>query len=333
MKNYKQILPVQQLATGEMLSVYAYVFNTGKPGPKIYLQANLHGPEIFGTTLLGELVTHLEKQPDIPGTIIIVPVANPVAVQASAYNALVGRWNMHNGVNWNRIFNTHIPFSSLAEQKQYYENLLQMDNLSIENKLAATLKILSTDATHIIDIHTTGTHNTPHVFTHALSSQVFYPLNAKVHITWDKADTVGAFDESHIAPFLGNMPTIDIPHACTWEVYHHGENNWAAEQERFTELRNWLQSVWNLEIFKSTASPLVFPVECTTHLVSEIGGYYTWKKQAGDRVNTGEEYASVYQPWHHKTVSLRAKNPFVVMGIYGVQAIGSGEQIAWIGHV
>ncbi len=333
MKYRKQTLVVQQLATGEILSVHVYIFQGSKPGPKIYLQGNLHGPEIFGTTLLGELIARLEKQPDIPGTITIVPVANPMAVQASAYNALVGRWNVHNGVNWNRIFNTHIPYSSLHEQKQYYENLLQTDNLSTENRLAATLKILSADATHVVDIHTTGTHNTPHVFTHALSSQVFYPLNAKVHIIWDKADAVGAFDESHVAPFLGNMPTSAIPHACTWEVYHHGENDWAVREERLEELWSWLQSVWSLEIFKSTASPLVFPVERTTHLVSEIGGYYTWKKQVGDMVNVGEEYASVYQPWHHKIVSLTAKNPFLIMSIYGVQAIGSGEQIAWIGYV
>lgn len=333
---FKTTYPLQQKASGEELFIHVYTFRGHTPGPTVYLQANIHGPEIFGTVLLGKLIQYLETHVDFPGTVIIVPCANPIAVNAVGYNALTGRWNLHNGANWNRIFTTHVAWNSLDAQKKYYEELLLEPNLSIEHKLAATLKLLSAAATHVVDIHTTGSDNEAHLFSHSMHSDVFKPLGARVHILWEKKeDAVGAFDESHVAPFLDNMPLSQIPAASTWEVYHHGEINEAALLQRFAELVRWLDSVWSHKKEESAKffPPLEISIKNATHLVSPVAGYYSWQKKVGERVQKGEEYALVYQPWCNTMVSVRAFQTFHLMSIYGVGAIEEGQQIAWIGLV
>ncbi|MBU6323189.1 succinylglutamate desuccinylase/aspartoacylase family protein [Patescibacteria group bacterium] len=97
--------PVQQLATGEKLSVTSYRFSSSQHGPKVYLQANIHGPEVLGTAVLTKLLPWLHEMEtkDMCGSVIVVPCANPMAVQQTAYNSMIGRWNGRSGMNWNRI--------------------------------------------------------------------------------------------------------------------------------------------------------------------------------------------------------------------------------------
>ncbi len=325
MKYQKTSYPVQQLATGEKLFIHAYSFEGTLPGPSIYLQANLHGPEIFGTTLLGKIITFLEKRANFPGKIIVVPCANPVAVQVTEYNSQGGRWNVQNGNNWNRIFQINQSWNSREEEKQYYTNLLQSTNLSIENTLASTLKILSSTADYVIDIHTTGSKNENHLFVDDNSSSVFIPLGASVHILWDKENAVGAFDESHIFSH-----TVKQTHACTWEAHHHGDIDSQVLQQRFEQLTDWLQSIWCKKI--ETKMPKQIKITNTMHLVSEVGGYYTWTREVGEKIKQGEIYAHAYQPWTNTTIFLKAKKSFILLSTYGIGAIASGQQIGWIAY-
>ncbi len=326
MKYQQTSYRVQQLATGEELFVHTYTFTSKIPGPTIYLQANLHGPEIFGTTLLGKIITFLQTKDNFPGTITLVPCANPVAVQTTEYNSQGGRWNNQNGNNWNRIFEINTPWKSPEHEKYFYTQLLHSNNLSIENKLASTLKLLSYKSNYIIDIHTTGSKNENHLFVDEDSSPIFTPLEASVHILWEKDDAVGAFDESHILSH-----TKKETHACTWEVHHHGDIDNEVLYQRFEQLTHWLESVWYRQsvIFPQ---PKKIKIKNTVHLVSEQAGYYTWKAKVGQRVERGEVYAHVYQPWNHTTVEMKAPKSFILLSTYGIGAIASGQQIAWIAY-
>jgi predicted deacylase len=329
MKLQKLSHPLQQLPTGEVLLIHSYTFTGSTPGATIYLQANLHGPEIFGTSLLGKLINYLEKLEDIPGKIIIVPCANPIGVQAVAYQSLIGRWNLRNGNNWNRIFPADLVFKSFEEQKHYYQNLLTSSNLSIEQKLASTLKLLSWDANYIIDIHTTGFENAPHIFTCAESSEIFSDL-AKIHLIFTKEDAMGAFDESHIFPFLETLPKEAIPQTCTWEVYHHNQIDETILEERFNKLISCLNTIWHNENHSKQPQPLVLPAKNSTHLVAQEAGYYSWQKAVGSLIKKGEIYATVYQPWHNQYINVKAEQDFILLGKYEAGAIPSGEEIAWI---
>lgn len=327
MKYQKKSYKIQQLATGEELFIHTYTFSSNLSGPNIYLQANLHGPEIFGTALLGKIITFLETKNDFPGTITIIPCANPVAVQTTEYNSQGGRWNNQNGNNWNRIFEIQTPWKNREEEKDYYTQLLHSKNLSIENTLASTLKLLSYNSDYVIDIHTTGSKNENHLFVDDNSSPVFIPLGASIHIIWEKDEGVGAFDESHIVSH-----TKKQTHACTWEVHHHGDIDNEVLEKRFGQLINWLESIWNKQniVFPQ---PQKIKIKNTTHLVSEQAGYYTWIAQVGQRIKKHEVYAQVYQLWNNTTVEIKAHKPFILLSTYGIGAIASGQQIGWIAYI
>ncbi|MBF2015379.1 MAG: succinylglutamate desuccinylase/aspartoacylase family protein [Rivularia sp. T60_A2020_040] len=330
MEYQKSSHPLQQISTGEILSIHAYTFTGSTSGATIYLQANLHGPEILGTAILGKLITRLEQANDIPGKVIIVPCANPIGVNAVGYNALVGRWNLHNGTNWNRIFTNHLAWKNLEEQKNYYQSKLTQSNLSIEKKLGATLKLLSWEATHVIDIHTAGSQSVPHLFTFEDSSQIFSYLGSKVHLILTKEYASGAFDESHVLPFIDTLPKDIIPKVCTWEVHNHSEIDNSVVLERFQQLWNCLSYIWGNEKKLEMHEPSMFLANNATHLVAPVAGYYSWQKQIGTNIKIDEVYATVYQPWHNQTLSIKAEREFILLGKYGIDAIAEGEQIGWI---
>lgn len=328
--NYKkESFPIHQLATGEELSIHTYTFTGTKPGPDIYIQGNLHGPEIIGTPLLGMLINHIQNLDDIPGSITIVPCANPIAVQHVANNVQLGRWNQKNGNNWNRIFTIHKNFTTHQDYLDHYHALLENEDTSVEDKLAARLYLLSYKAQYVLDVHTTGCENINHLFTFKRSHSIFNELNADVHLETDPNDCSTTFDEAHIVPVL-NEKEENWPHACTWEIHHHSHIDQKVLDLRFSQLLDWLNSLWKKE--KSDKFPKhIIPFEKTKGLIAPIGGYYIWQHPVGTVVKEGEIYAHVYQPHSHTFTELKAKYDFIILGLYGIQAPSSGDEIAFIG--
>jgi predicted deacylase len=83
------------------------VFSFGDPGarPKAYLQAGLHADEPAGMMILRELCKLLaaaEEAGEIKGEIIVVPMANPLGVDQALNSAIMGRFELRTGANFNR---------------------------------------------------------------------------------------------------------------------------------------------------------------------------------------------------------------------------------------
>ncbi|MCB9798379.1 succinylglutamate desuccinylase/aspartoacylase family protein [Candidatus Nomurabacteria bacterium] len=327
MKHTKKTINIQNLPTGDQLRLHAYVFNGDIPGPHIYLQANLHGPEIFGVPLLGRVIQYLQNVKTFPGKITVVPCANPVGVQSVAYNALVGRWNPLTGKNWNRIFSVDQVFKTFEEQKHYYQKLLAQENISVEQRFAAELKILSYDAHYVIDIHTTGYKSINHLFTHKSARHCFQKLGPHVQILWEKQNAYGAFDESCVIPFLDTGE--DVPKACTWEVSHHSVIEVSEMEDRFKRLVSWIESIWNKQQEKNE-QVLTVPMESAQELFVSQGGYILWSAIPGQTVQTGKLYAQIYEPQTNTFTDLLAPFSFLLVSQYGIGAVSQGSPIAWI---
>ena len=99
-------IPVVQLASGDRLSLQVYQFQGAIPGKKAYLQSNLHGAEISGNAVIYQLIEFLRSldSSQLSGEIWLVPVCNPVGVSQRSHHFSPGRYNLYDGVNWNRIF-------------------------------------------------------------------------------------------------------------------------------------------------------------------------------------------------------------------------------------
>jgi predicted deacylase len=328
MKYIQTTYPIQHLPAGATHEVCAYTFQGSLEGPSIYMQANLHGPEVFGTALLLEIIEHLKVADDIVGSITIVPVANPMGVSSVAHNAIVGRWNQTNGVNWNRIFPKHVEWKNHQEEVLYFKEILQKQGISVQDKLAATLRSLSVGSDYVIDIHCTGTHNLPHLFCREDMSEEFVALGAMVHLVSDKETAEETFEESHVYPFRNHMAYEDIPKACTWEVSGYGTIDKKELAERKEQLLCWLEGVWG----GNTADGV--EIKKFSHfgnLKSERAGYYVWNAKVGDVLAKGDTYATVYDPHTLQKHVLRASYTCMLLSTYGIGALSEGEDLAWVG--
>jgi predicted deacylase len=305
---------VQTLPTGATHEVVAYRFFGSLPGPNIYLQANVHGSEIFGTVLLHQLIDWLTTLLDIQGCITVVPCANPIAVQNIGYDGIMGRWNPYTGENWNRIFS--LDTNVVLTKNQQYASA---------HRLATVLQSLAVDAEYCIDIHTSGARTIPHIFRYVHDGDIFAALDAPVHIGWDVADSYGAFDESLVVPTIGSPKRV---HACTWEVYHHNEIDSSIVEERFLQLKSWLLHNWSGTKHTGSIARYV-PMSDAFHLIAPYAGYLTWHIKPGTCVQKGFVYASMYTPHNNISIDIIAEEDWQLISTYGIQAIASGEPIAW----
>ncbi|HET6619648.1 MAG TPA: succinylglutamate desuccinylase/aspartoacylase family protein [Dongiaceae bacterium] len=85
------------------------VFSFGNPGarPKAYLQAGLHADEPAGMMVLRELCRLLaaaEGTGEITGEIVVVPLANPLGIDQALNGAIMGRFELRTGANFNRAW-------------------------------------------------------------------------------------------------------------------------------------------------------------------------------------------------------------------------------------
>ncbi|MEZ5830228.1 MAG: M14 family metallopeptidase [Dongiaceae bacterium] len=85
------------------------VFSFGEPGarPKAYLQAGLHADEPTGMMVLRELCKLLaaaEEAGEITGEIIVVPMANPLGIDQALNSAIMGRFELRTGANFDRAW-------------------------------------------------------------------------------------------------------------------------------------------------------------------------------------------------------------------------------------
>ena len=99
-------IPLQHLASGDVLSLQVYRFTGAKPGKKAYLQSNLHGAEIVGNSVIYQLIKFLESldESQLTGEIWLVPVCNPISTNQRTHYFSTGRFNPTDGKDWNRIF-------------------------------------------------------------------------------------------------------------------------------------------------------------------------------------------------------------------------------------
>jgi len=78
-------LPVTTDLDGTEISVYVHVITGSKPGPCLALLSTLHGSEFLTIELIRRLVKSLNPD-ELNGTVLAVPVGNPVALQMLTRN-------------------------------------------------------------------------------------------------------------------------------------------------------------------------------------------------------------------------------------------------------
>lgn len=234
----REDLPLRRLASGALQSVPIFRFTGEQPGKKVYIQANIHGPEIAGIGAAYDLIGLLREEKNLHGSITVIPSINPVGLDTKVGGYQVGYADPNESVvgNFNRIYQmlvddkapeqvdpdepqrvviehfvqTHLdadlPTIMAAFQQALGATLAEMRSkregmgLRFGLKLALTIQQLAYDADYVIDMHTAGKAIYHHfTFAECMASGRYFGIPYFIEL---EKSFSGVLDEAFVLPWL-----------------------------------------------------------------------------------------------------------------------------------
>ncbi len=101
-----EILTLVSASPGQHHSLQVQRFGTPGRGPKAMIQAALHADEVPALLVAQRLrvaLAALEAQGQILGEVVLVPYANPLGLAQQVLGQHQGRFDLRNGINFNRL--------------------------------------------------------------------------------------------------------------------------------------------------------------------------------------------------------------------------------------
>lgn len=95
-RKYEEIL-VTHLSNGEKVTLPLHTIVGAKPGPVLGISAGIHGDEIIGTEIIRRIYDLIDESV-LSGTILLLPIANPLAFEGLSRNTPLDMNNL------NRLF-------------------------------------------------------------------------------------------------------------------------------------------------------------------------------------------------------------------------------------
>lgn len=291
------------------------------PGPKVYIQAGMHGGELQGSLVAIKLLDYLKDNLQ-KGEVIIVPQANPYGRNQKMTDATVGRFDMVNGDNFNRMYwESDISTDTFLEENtfdNYEAAYLQFKHLLKErihqklsptpwgnkftHELAWNLQLLATDADIVLDFHT-GPCATHYIYTPSYCAESALSFNFPSYLVFNN-DFAGALDEASSCPVwdLANSwekktgeKVYPIKEAFTIEFQSQDR---ICGEEADRELENVLHYLASKEL---VPTPSIEKVEQHTGHIDDFktlfapkSGLVDYKVKPGDMVREGEVLVEIY---------------------------------------
>jgi predicted deacylase len=328
-KTVKQYtLPAASMGNARTLKAIHYGNQTA--GRKAYIQAGLHADEAPGFVVMHHLIDLFDRadaDSKIEGQVVLVPVANPIGVSQWRDEALQGRFDFFNNINFNRQY----PDISarIAEHVKDRLGSSAQDNVALIRKAAgkilggisppdeaAALKHqllwLSVDADIVLDLHCDY-----QALMHVYLGTPLWPdatdLCAQLgaEVTLLAADSgVTPYDEacSRIWWQLAQkFPDHPIPSAClaaTVELRGMADVSHAQAQQDAQNIFWFLQRRGFIKGAAPELPPLrneATPLRGVEHLKATAPGVVVFLKSPGDRCGRGEVVAEIVNPLADKS--------------------------------
>lgn len=213
----KSTLTVGEAVNGAAHQVTVFNLKGSTPGPKVYIQANLHGAEMQGNAVIYHLLERLQQMP-MRGEVTIVPQANPIGLNQKSGDYTDGRFDPGTGDNWNRGFFHDLSFldSFVSENidasdeniRQRFRDKLRVDlsqamnnpfGLSTSNRLCYQLQQMALEADYVLDLHT-GPKSSKHLYIpqYCQNSASYFSIP---HVIIIPNGFAGAMDEACFVPW------------------------------------------------------------------------------------------------------------------------------------
>ena len=290
-----------KLASGDILSLQVYKF-IGQPGKKAYIQANLHGAEIVGNAVIGQLIEFLMSidRSSLQGEIWLVPVCNPLGVNQRSHFFSTGRFNSYDGKNWNRIFWDYekeldegltefarklrdyptevIRAHYLSKIKQAWtkelEAIQRPSSVPISRQYRYQLQSLCLDADYVIDIHSSSNQAIDYTFGFKERTASTKYLLLEYGVLMDEYDG-DAFDEAFLKPWLALEKELsDLGRAIEFDVEAWTLELGAGMAMNPASVAKGLAGIKNYLTYKQMLKGEVTTTEVTLVSKSNINSYY-----------------------------------------------------------
>lgn len=321
-----------KLASGDDLSLQIYRFMGQSPGPKAYIQANLHGAEIVGNAVIYQLIEELTalNSDQLVGEIWLVPVCNPLATNQRSHFFSTGRFNSYDGINWNRIFwdyekectdlddfarsqisltTTEIRQNFLARQKAAFSQQLERINnpasVPFREQYRYQLQSLCLDAHYVIDIHSSTNLGIDYLYcfnSREISGQ-YFGLDYGILMTEYDGD---AFDEAFMKPWLAlerslaqlNYPVIFPVESYTLELGAGMQMNPRSVAKGVKGIKNYLvyQQMLKLPDYELQSTPTQYVQRSQIKsYYAPTGGMIQGRLPLHQRVNPGDRLYEILE--------------------------------------
>lgn len=350
-------IALSPLAPGADLSLTVQRFGAAGARPRIYVQAALHADEIPGMIAahhLRERLNALEAEDRIKGEIVLVPSANPIGLIQKVLGEPVGRFNLSDGINFNRGYPYLVP--KVAERiegrltddgeanvRMIREALrAELDAWETSNPAEVMKKALlglAIEADIVLDMHC-DSEAAVHLYTHDRSADDFAPLGALLgaHAVL-LADVSGddPFDEACSRPWAelaDRFPDHPIPFGChsttlefrgERDVSHDVAKGDAAALVDFMILRGAIDGEAP-KVPEPLCQPT--PLAASEPVKAPASGIVVFKAQVGDRVKAGDVIADIVDPLTGAVTEARTDTDGVMFARILLRFATQGQRLA-----
>ncbi|MBC3882273.1 succinylglutamate desuccinylase/aspartoacylase family protein [Undibacterium sp. LX40W] len=338
-------------------------FGLNQNRKKVYIQSSLHADEIPGMLVsfyLKQRLEKLESQGAIEGTVVLVPVANPIGLSQDIQGTAFGRFDLASGLNFNRGYQHLTPeiLNRIGEQlsldvefnrqlirRTAAEILDELQTIDETAHLKKTLQRLAIDADIVLDLHCDN-QAVMHLYTGAPLAERGLPLAAflQAHaLLVSKLPGDDPFDDScsrhwwELQDHFGETKTI--PLACqSLTVELRGETDVSHETAKqdadaiiaYLQHEGHIQTDPNKRFVTPPAICVATPLEGVEPIVAPYGGIVVFTKELGSMVQAGDSIADLIDPISGQLTPLRASVSGVLFARVARRYVHAGARIAKI---
>lgn len=326
-------MDLQQTSTGTSRHIVAHEF--GEPGarPRIYVQAAMHADEAPAMLVAHHLIRKLQERSDaIEGSIVVVPLANPVGLSQRMLALHVGRGDLGAGGNFNRRF----PDLRAAVREEVKHKLTgaqaadsQTVRAALKKAIAAVpahdeltelrreLMNLAVDAEFVLDLHT-HYEGTVYMYTNAVDPLAADELGALSGCQALLIDRGGepapgglSLDQACDLAWRG-LADLGVAHRCfTATMEYRGQVD-VSDELAEADAEALVQFMIRRGVIAGQPSELpephcaATPVEAVAHLTPPGPGVVVYHRNPGDRIAAGDLVAEVVDPAAEDPTAARA---------------------------
>lgn len=342
------------------LSVALSVLRFGTPGarPKIYIQAGLHADETPGhltAHCLRERLAALEEAGRVKGEIVLVPVANPIGLAQRVNGVFHGRFDMADGINFNRHFpdladdvaqavngrlGNDAKANVLLIRQALKEALAAQEPASPTEHLKHRLLTEAIDADVVLDIHC-DSEAVVHLYTLTPQADDFAPLAAYLGAKAMLLATESGdhpFDEAVSRPWLllqERFPDAAIPLAglaTTLEL--RGETD-VSDEFAAQDAEAIVHFLMLRQAIAGTpppvpAGPAPTPLAGSEPLTAPQAGIVVFKRKPGDVIAAGDVVVRLVDPLSGEESLVRATTDGVLYARNATRFAHAGKRLGKI---